>query len=61
MGGGGWSWVEVEMSWVEMDGAGWSWVEVGARFSNTQLEGLFYVGIFVNYFLQSLSNESTFA
>ena len=28
------SWVEVEMSWVEMDGAGWSWVELGARFSN---------------------------
>ena len=28
MGGGGWSWVEVEMSWVEMDGAGWRWVEV---------------------------------
>ena len=21
-------WVEVEMSWVEVDGAGWSWVEV---------------------------------
>ena len=20
------SWVEVEMSWVEVDGAGWSWV-----------------------------------
>ena len=39
------SWVEVEMSWVEVDGAGWRWVElggggwiwveVGARFSNT--------------------------
>ena len=29
------SWVEAEMSWVEVDGAGWSWVEVGARFSNT--------------------------
>ena len=28
LGGGGWSWVEVEMSWVEVDGAGWSWVEV---------------------------------
>ena len=26
---GGWSWEEVEMSWVEMDGAGWSWVELG--------------------------------
>ena len=26
MGGGGWSWVEVEMNWVEVDGAGWSWV-----------------------------------
>ena len=22
------SWVEAEMSWVEVDGAGWSWVEV---------------------------------
>ena len=38
------SWVEAEMSWVEMDGAGWrwmklggggwSWVEVGSWFSN---------------------------
>ena len=23
------SWVEVEMSCVEVDGAGWSWVELG--------------------------------
>ena len=23
---GGWSWVEVEMSWVELDGAVWRWV-----------------------------------
>ena len=22
------SWVEAEMSWVEVDGAGWSWMEV---------------------------------
>ena len=22
------SWVEAEMSWVEVDGAGWRWVEV---------------------------------
>ena len=39
------SWVESEMSWVEVDGAGWrwmelggggwSWVQVSARFSNT--------------------------
>ena len=29
------SWMEAEMSWVEVDGAGWSWVELGARFSNT--------------------------
>ena len=29
MGGGGWSWMEVEMSWVEADGAGWRWMEVG--------------------------------
>ena len=36
MGGGGWSWVEVEMSWVEMDGGGWRWLEVGAWFSNTR-------------------------
>ena len=28
------SWVEVEMSWVQVDGAGWSWVEVdGAGWS----------------------------
>ena len=26
LGGGGWSWVEVEMRWVEVDGAGWTWV-----------------------------------
>ena len=25
-GGAGWSLVEVEISWVEMDGAGWRWV-----------------------------------
>ena len=31
------SWVEAEMSWVEVGGGGWSWVEVGARFSNTHL------------------------
>ena len=31
------SWVEVEMSWVEVGGGGWSWVELGARFSNTQV------------------------
>ena len=31
------SWVEAEISWVEVDGGGWSWVEVGARFSNTPL------------------------
>ena len=24
------SWVEAEMSWVEVGGAGWSWIEVGA-------------------------------
>ena len=40
------SWVETEMSWVEVDGAGWSWMELGgagwrwmelgARFSNTR-------------------------
>ena len=23
------SWVEVEMSWVEVDGAGWRWMELG--------------------------------
>ena len=28
LGRGGWSWVEVEMRWVEVDGAGWSWVVV---------------------------------
>ena len=26
LGGGGWSWVDVEMSCVEVDGAGWRWV-----------------------------------
>ena len=26
LGGGGWSWVEAEMSWVEVDRAGWRWV-----------------------------------
>ena len=31
------SWLEAEMSWVEVGGAGWSWMEVGARFSNTQV------------------------
>ena len=31
------SWLEAEMSWVEVGGAGWSWMEVGARFSNTQI------------------------
>ena len=43
------SWVEAEMSWMDVDragwscmelgGAGWTWMElggVGARFSNTQ-------------------------
>ena len=28
--GVGKSWVEAEMSWVEVGGAGWSWIEVGA-------------------------------
>ena len=42
------SWVEAEMSWVEVDGAGWrwmelggggwSWVELGAWFSNALLK-----------------------
>ena len=27
LGGRGWSWVEVEMSWMEVDGAGWRWVQ----------------------------------
>ena len=26
LGWGGWSWVEVKMSWVEVDGTGWRWV-----------------------------------
>ena len=26
LGGGGWSWVEVEINWVELDGASWRWV-----------------------------------
>ena len=28
MGGGGWSCVEVEIGWVEVDGTGWSWRKV---------------------------------
>ena len=28
LGGAGWSWVEVEMSLVEMDGTEWRWMEV---------------------------------
>ena len=32
------SWVEAEISWVEVDGAGLKWVEVGARFSDTPVE-----------------------
>ena len=32
------SWVEVEMSWVELGGCGWSLSEVGVRFSNTLIE-----------------------
>ena len=32
LSGGGWSWVEVEMSWVK----------VGARFSNTRSYGMLY-------------------
>ena len=34
LGGGGWSWMEVEMGWMGVDGARWSWVEVdGAGWS----------------------------
>ena len=29
------SWVEAEISWVEVGGAGGSWMELVARFSNT--------------------------
>ena len=29
LGGGVWNWMEVKMSWVEVDVAGWCWVEVG--------------------------------
>ena len=28
LGGGGWSWVEVKKSWVEVNEAGWSWMEL---------------------------------
>ena len=28
LGGGGWSCVEVKMSWVEVNEAGWSWMEL---------------------------------
>ena len=50
------SWVEVEMSWMEVDGAGWrlkwaggggwSWVEMSARFSNTHF---FYMILLLKY------------
>ena len=36
------SWVEAEMSWVELVGDGWRWIELGARFSNTHLETKIY-------------------
>ena len=29
------SWVEAELSWVEVNEAEWNWVELGARFNNT--------------------------
>ena len=50
------SWVEVEMSWMEVDGTewrlkwagggGWSWVEMSARFSNTHF---FYMILLLKY------------
>ena len=40
LGGGGWRWLEVEMSWVELGGGGWNWVELGARFSNTHIQNV---------------------
>ena len=41
LGGGGWSWVEVEMRWVEVDGAGWSWVHgLVIRIINTSVSGV---------------------
>ena len=27
--GAGWTWVEVEMSWVEVDETEWRWMELG--------------------------------
>ena len=49
------SWVEAEMSWVEVDGAGWrwmevdgggwSWVEVDAQFSNAVLKVVLHTGL----------------
>ena len=30
------SWVEAEMSWVEVGGGRWRWMELSARFSNTR-------------------------
>ena len=29
LSGGGWRWLEVEMSWVELGGARWRWMELG--------------------------------
>ena len=35
------AWMEVEMSWVEVNGAGWSWIEVhGARWSWIEVDGV---------------------
>ena len=46
------SWVEAEMSWVEVDGAEWSSVELGAGFSNTHLNISYSY-----YHLQCLKNN----
>ena len=45
LGGGGWSYLEVEMSWMEVDRGGWSRMEVSARFSNTRKVSL-YINLF---------------
>ena len=29
------SWMEAEMSWVDVGGARWGWMELGTQFSNT--------------------------
>ena len=42
------SWVEAEMTWVQVDRAGWRCMEVGARFSNALLKVVGHTGLNVH-------------